>query len=191
MKLLHLLMRQSGGFIDYTNLAHLSELSRPTVKAHVEVMCIAHAVFLLLPFHGGGRREITQRPKCYTFDTGFVTFAKGWDSIREEDRGLLWEHLVLDTLRTGMDYRTIYYWRDKTGREVDFVMKGSGQQVDTVECKINPDRFDFNSLAVFRANYPEGRNYVVSPAVKAPYQQRFRKLVVRYCNVNHLPWLEM
>ena len=191
MKLLHLLMRQSGGFIDYTNLAHLSELSRPTVKAHVEVMSIAHAVFLLPPFHGGGRREITQRPKCYTFDTGFVTFAKGWDSIREEDRGLLWEHLVLDTLRTGMDYRTIYYWRDKSGREVDFVMKGSGQQVDTVECKINPDRFDFNSLAVFRANYPEGRNYVVSPAVKAPYQQRFRKLVVRYCNVNHLPWLEM
>ena len=191
MKLLHLLMRQSGGFIDYTNLAHLSELSRPTVKAHVEVMSIAHAVFLLPPFHGGGRREITQRPKCYTFDTGFVTFAKGWDSIREEDRGLLWEHLVLDTLRTGMDYRTIYYWRDKSGREVDFVMKGSGQQVDTVECKINPDRFDFNSLAVFRANYPEGRNYVVSPVVKTPYQQRFGKLVVRYCNVNHLPWLEM
>lgn len=191
MKLLHLLMRQSGGFIDYTNLAHLSELSRPTVKAHVEVMSIAHAVFLLQPFHGGGRREITQRPKCYTFDTGFVTFAKGWDSIREEDRGLLWEHLVLDTLRTGMDNRTIYYWRDKSGREVDFVMKGSGQQVDTVECKINPDRFDFNSLAVFRANYPEGRNYVVSPVVKTPYQQRFGKLVVRYCNVNHLPWLEM
>ena len=191
MKLLHLLMRQSGGFIDYTNLAQLSELSRPTVKAHVEVMCIAHAVFLLPPFHGGGRREITQRPKCYTFDTGFVTFAKGWDSIREEDRGLLWEHLVLDTLRTGMDYRTIYYWRDKSGREVDFVMKGSGQQVDTVECKINPDRFDFNSLAVFRANYPEGKNYVVSPVVKTPYQQRFGKLVVRYCNVNHLPWLEM
>ena len=190
MKLLHLLMRQSGGFIDYTNLAHLSELSRPTVKAHVEVMSIAHAVFLLPPFHGGVRREITQRPKCYTFDTGFVTFAKGWDSIREEDRGLLWEHLVLDTLRTGMDYRTIYYWRDKSGREVDFVMKGSGQQVDTIECKINPDRFDFNSLAVFRANYPEGRNYVVSPVVKTPYQQRFGKLVVRYCNVNHLPWLE-
>lgn len=67
LKLLHLLMRQSGGCIDFTNLSHLSELSRPTVKAHVEAMGIAHAVFLLPPYHGGGRREITQRPKCYTF----------------------------------------------------------------------------------------------------------------------------
>lgn len=190
MKLLHLLMRQSGGFIDYTNLAQLSELSRPTVKAHVEAMCAAHAVFLLPPFHGGGRREITQRPKCYAFDTGFVTFAKGWDSIREEDRGLLWEHLVLDTLRTSTENRTIYYWRDKTGREVDFVIKGNGRQVDAVECKINPDRFEPESLTVFRENYLEGKNYVVSPAVKTPYQQRFGKLMIRYCNVNHLPWLE-
>lgn len=190
MKLLHLLMRQSGGFIDYTNLAQLSELSRPTVKAHVEAMCAAHAVFLLPPFHGGGRREITQRPKCYAFDTGIVTFAKGWDSIREEDRGLLWEHLVLDTLRTSTENRTIYYWRDKTGREVDFVIKGNGRQVDAVECKINPDRFEPESLTVFRENYLEGKNYVVSPAVKTPYQQRFGKLMIRYCNVNHLPWLE-
>lgn len=190
MKLLHLLMRQSGGFIDYTNLAQLSELSRPTVKAHVEAMCAAHAVFLLPPFHGGGRREITQRPKCYAFDTGFVTFAKGWDSIREEDRGLLWEHLVLDTLRTGTENHTIYYWRDKTGREVDFVIKGNGRQVDAVECKINPDRFEPESLTVFRENYLEGKNYVVSPDVKTPYQQRFGKLMVRYCNVNHLPCLE-
>lgn len=190
MKLLHLLMRQSGGFVDYTNLAQLSALSRPTVKAHVEAMCAAHAVFLLPPFHGGGRREITQRPKCYAFDTGFVTFAKGWDSIREEDRGLLWEHLVLDTLRSSTENRTIYYWRDKTGREVDFVIKGNGRQVDAVECKINPDRFEPESLTVFREDYFEGRNYVVSPAVKTPYQQRFGKLMVRYCNVNHLPWLE-
>lgn len=190
MKLLHLLMRQSGGFIDYTNLAQLSELSRPTVKAHVEAMCAAHAVFLLPPFHGGGRREITQRPKCYAFDTGIVTFAKGWDSIREEDRGLLWEHLVLDTLRTSTENRTIYYWRDKTGREVDFVIKGNGRQVDAVECKINPDRFEPESLTVFRENYLEGKNYVVSPAVKTPYQQRFGKLMMRYCNANHLPWLE-
>lgn len=50
MKLLHLLLRQSGSLIDYTHLAQLSDLSRHTVKAHVEAMSIAHAVFLLPPF---------------------------------------------------------------------------------------------------------------------------------------------
>ena len=67
--------------MDYSNLAHLSDLSSHTVKAHIEAMSIAHAVFLVPPFQGGGHREITRRPKCYAFDTGFVTFIRGWESI--------------------------------------------------------------------------------------------------------------
>lgn len=176
MKLLYLLLRQSGSLMDYTNLAKLSDLSRQTVKAHVEAMSIAHAVFLLPPFHGGGRREITQRPKCYAFDTGFVTFVKGWDRIREEDRSLLWEHLVLDTLRTTFNDHDLFYWRDKSGREVDFVIKGGRRQSDTIECKINPDHFDPAHLTIFRSLYPEGKDYVLSPHIKSPYQRRYGKL---------------
>ncbi len=186
MKLLHLLLRQSGSLVDYTHLARLSDLSRHTVKAHVEAMSIAHAVFLLPPFQGGGRREITRRPKCYSFDTGFVTFVKGWDSIREDDRGLLWEHLVLDTLRTVVDDHHLHYWRDKSGREVDFVIKGGRRQTDAIECKINPDHFDPANLTVFRSLYPEGRNYVLSPNIKTSYQRRYGKLQVRFISVNQI-----
>ena len=183
MKLLQLLLRQSGSLLDYTSLARSSDLSRHTVKAHIEAMSIAHAVFLLPPFQGGGRREITRRPKGYAFDTGFVTFVKGWDSIREDDRGLLWEHLVLDILRTAVDDPNLFYWRDKSGREVDFVIKGSRQQADAMECKINPDRFDPTNLAVFRSLYPEGRNFVVSPNTKTAYQRRYGDLSVNFISI--------
>jgi predicted AAA+ superfamily ATPase len=186
MKLLHLLLRQSGGLLDYTHLARLSDLSRPTVKTHLEAMSIAHAVFLLPPFHGGGRREITQRPKCYCFDTGFITFAKGWDSIREEDRGLLWEHLVLDTLRTVFDDHDLFYWRDKSGREVDFVIKGGRQQSDAIECKIDPDHFDPAHLAIFRSSYLGGKNYVVSPNIKSSYERRYGKLKVDFISIRQI-----
>ena len=190
MKLLHLLLRQSGSLIDYTHLARLSDLSRHTVKAHVEAMSIAHAVFLLSPFQGGGRREITRRPKCYSFDTGFVTFVKGWDSIREDDRGLLWEHLVIDTLRTVVDDHRLHYWRDKSGREVDFVIKGGRRQADAIECKINPDHFDPANLTIFRSLYPGGRNYVLSPNIKTSYQRRYGKLQVRFISVNQISELK-
>lgn len=183
MKLLQLLLRQSGGLVDYTHLARLSDVSRPTVKAHMEAMSIAHAVFLLPPFHGGGRREFTRRPKSYAFDTGFVTFVRGWERIREDDRGLLWEHLVLDALRTALGDRSVLFWRDRSGREVDFVIQRQRQEVDAVECKMDPDRFDPKSLAVFRAQYPEGSNYVVSPAVPTPYARRHGGLLVTYCNL--------
>jgi len=180
LKLLQLLLRQSGGLLDYTQLAKLSGLSRPTVKAHIEAMRIAHALFVLPPFHGGGRREITRRPKCYAFDTGFVSYAKGWESIREEDRGLLWEHLVLDTLRSRIGDHRIYFWRDKSHREVDFVLKRTETEIDAIECKVDPDSFDPGHLAIFRSLYPTGKNLVISPRVKEPYQRRLRDLLIHY-----------
>lgn len=190
IKLLHLLLRQSGGFTDYSNLGKLSDLSRPTVKAHIEAMSITHAVFQVPPFHGGGRREITQRPKCYGFDTGFITFIKGWDSIRDDDRGLLWEHLTLDTLRTRINPSNLYYWRDKSGREIDFVVKGQDRHIHAIECKTNPDQLEPKSLVVFRSLYPEGENYIISPHIKAPYKRRTGELTINYCSLNNFSLIE-
>ena len=186
LALFRLLLRQSGGQIDYNRLAGLSELSRPTVKSHIEAMQAAHAVHLLPPFHGGGRREIVSRPKCYTFDTGFVTFERGWESIRDDDRGLLWEHLVLDTLRSRHPDEDIFYWRDKSRREVDFVVRRGQGRVDVVECKVNPDRLDTTAVETFRGLYPEGENFIVSPAVKTPYRIRRGGRVMTVCTTRDL-----
>lgn len=180
LKLLHVLMLQSGGLVDYTQLSRLCELSRPTVKAHVEAMSIAHAVYLLPPFYGGGKREITRQPKCYGFDTGFVTFVRGWESIREDDRGILWEHLVLDVLRVHEMSNSLYYWRDKSHREIDFIIKRPRNHVDTIECKINPDNFSPEALKVFREIYPDGKNFLISPNVPEPYHVRHSGHLVEY-----------
>lgn len=150
LSLFRLLLRWSGGQVDYSRLARLSELSRPTVKAHVEALQITHAIHLVRPFHGGGRREIVGRPKCYAFDTGFVTLEKGWDTIRDEDRGLLWEHLVLDALRFRYPDDGVFYWRDKAGREVDFVIPRARGRVDLVECKVDPGALSTAAVEAFR-----------------------------------------
>jgi len=57
---------------------------------------------------------------------------------------------VLDTLQTAMEpARTVSFWRDKSGREVDFVV-ARGRDVDAFECKIRPDRVDPRNLDAFR-----------------------------------------
>ncbi|RPJ76090.1 MAG: DUF4143 domain-containing protein, partial [Acidobacteria bacterium] len=101
------------------------------MKAYLEAMAVAQALMPVPPFHGGSRREIVKRPKVYGFDTGFVAFVRGWTAIRDEDRGPLWEHLVLDVLRARPAGGAVAYWRDKTGREVDFVLP-RGRVVDAV-----------------------------------------------------------
>ena len=173
LALFRLLLRQSGGLLNYTQMANsIESITRPTVISHVAAMQIAHAVHLLPPFHGGGRREIVNRPKCYAFDTGFVTFEKGWSSIRDDDRGILWEHLALDSLRFRYADDDIFYWQDKSHREIDFVVRKGSGRVDTFECKINPDKLNPASIQEFRKWYPNGENFIISPFVKQSYKIR-------------------
>lgn len=186
LHLLRLLMCQSGGLTDMVRLASESGLSRHTVRAHMEAMTVAHAIFPVPPFHGGGRREITHRPKTYAFDTGFVTHQRGWETIRDDDRGLLWEHLVLDALRAAGAGRRIHYWRDKSGRELDFVLPHRGTRVDVVECKTDAERFQGRHLAHFRSMYPEGRNLVVTPTADESYTRRSGELLLEFCGIDDI-----
>jgi predicted AAA+ superfamily ATPase len=178
LNLFRLMLRQSGGLADYSALSRECDISRTTVKAYLEAMSIAYALIPLPPFHGGGRREIIRRPKVYGFDTGFVTYARGWTEIRSDDCGILWEHLVLDILRAATGGEGLQYWRDKSGRELDFVLR-RGRDVDVFECKLNPDRFEPDCLSVFRMSYPDGRNYLICPDVKVPYERRVNGLTVK------------
>lgn len=186
LNLMKLLLYQSGGLVDVTKLASESGISRPTVKAHMEAMTVAHAIFPVMPFHGGGRREIVRRPKIYAFDTGFVTFVRGWNSLREEDRGGLWEHLVLDTLRAAGLTHHLGYWRDKSDCEINFVLRRERDFVDTVECKIDPSRFNQENLEKFRKLYPRGNNWLVSPRVDSIFTRRFKNMEVRFISPHHI-----
>ena len=170
--LFRLLLLRSGGQMDVSQLASLAELSRPTVKAHVDAMQVAHTMRLLRPFHGGGKQEIVSRPKCYAFDTGFVTFERGWNELREDDMGLLWEHLVLDALLMRFADEDVLYWQDKAKREIDFVVRRAAGRIDVVECKLNPDKLNPAPVRAFRSRYPDGENHIASPFASEPYRIR-------------------
>ena len=178
LNLFRLILRTSRGLVDYSQLSRECDLSQPTVKSYLEALTISLAIYPVRPFHGGGRRELVKRPKVYGFDTGFVTYVRGWNEIREKDRGWLWKHLVLDCLRARTGREGFFLWRDKSGREIGFVIP-RGEEVDAYECKINPERFDSESLRAFRQLYPRGRNFVVCPGNTEAYEWRSKGLIIR------------
>ncbi len=184
--LFRLLCLRSGGQLDITDLASEAEISRPTVHSYLDAMEISNAIFRIPPFHGGGHREITRQRRVYAFDTGIIAHVRGWESIRESDRGHLWEHLVLDELRDNFSARCLHYWRDKSQREIDFVIDRPEGEVDAIEAKVNPDAFNVKSLTVFREHYPEGRNVLMCPFVDTPYAIRRGELTVTVCGTQHI-----
>ena len=180
------LMRQSGGLFEPSKVSREVGVGRPTVASHVLAMETTHALTLVRPFFGGGSKEITKMPKCYGFDTGFVSFCRGWTPLRREDMGLLWEHVVLESLQACLPYESILYWRDTAGREVDFIVARGRDKVDAVECKWSPSDLDPAALIALRSRYPAGRNYLVCPSVERPSTRRFKSLEVFACGLKAL-----
>jgi len=177
LRVLHLVMRQSGGLLDVSKLAAAGEVSRPTVMHWLDIYEITHAIHTLRPFSGGGRREIVAQPKVYGFDTGLICHARGWDHLRPDDCGGLWEHLVLESLIAHGTLR-VHYWRDKQHREVDFVVPRRGGAIDAIECKWRVTSLDGRGLKAFREHYPKGRNFIVAPIHGEPYERQVAGLTV-------------
>ena len=179
-------LRQSGGQLETTKTASALGISRATVESHLQALEVTQALTLVRPFHGGGQGEIVRQPKGYAFDTGFVSFARGWDPLRPADRGLLWEHLVVEAFQAQWPGEPVRYWRDKAGREVDFVRPRGRDTVDAYECKWSADEFDPAALKIFREYYPKGDNYLLSPITGRSYVKRAQGLELRVCGLEAL-----
>ena len=165
LRLCELLLRQSGELCSVTNLAKHTGVTRPTIMNWLEALETTHFVHLLRPFHGGGRREVLAQPKVYAFDTGFVCHTRGWAQLRPEDCGQLLEHLTLDTIRAANPSQTIHFWRDKNGKEIDFVFNDAGHGITAIECKWTRNRHNSKNLDTFRSYYPR---FVSCPRRFAP-----------------------
>ena len=113
MKFAELIFAQSGGLFEAQAFAAPCEVSRTTVQNYLSILETTLLATVLRPYHGGGAAEIRTQPKVYGFDTGFVAYHRGWDSLRDEDRGQLLEHLVLGEIAARFGVSRLHYWRDK------------------------------------------------------------------------------
>lgn len=122
----------------------------------------------------------------YGFDTGFVSYYSGWQELRPDDLGILWEHYVLNELHAQLRSRAIRYWRDKNGHEVDFVMAQRGADPIVIECKWKRGSFDSRGVAAFRRHYPQGRNFVVAADVTRRAKRDYAGLDVEFVSLSQL-----
>lgn len=176
------LLKQSGSQFEITRTASELKISRPTVADYLRALEMTHAVTMVRPFHGMGQKEIIKMPKIYGFDTGFISFSRGWDPLRQDDYEPLWEHMVLEYLQFYAYKYQIQYWRLSDGREIDFVITRGRDAVDAIECKWNVEHFDPAGLKLFRTLYPSGHNYIICPMLEEGYSKQIANMNVYVCN---------
>lgn len=183
LKLIELILMQSGGIFDATRFAKICEVSRPTISNYLSVLQATHVVHIIRPFSTRKANEIVAAPKIYGFDTGFICYFKGWNSLRPDDMGFLWEHFVLNEMHSQMQNREIHYWRDKQGHEIDFILKMRNKKPIAIECKWSESGFEPKNLVSFRNRYPGGTNFVVCHDVDTAHSRKIKNIDVTFINL--------
>jgi predicted AAA+ superfamily ATPase len=181
-----LLMRQSGGIFEATRFARPCEVSRATISNYLRALEETYIVQVLRPFSSGRATEIIAAPKVYGFDTGFVTYHRGFKELRSEDLGLLWEHFVLNELQARLQTRKILYWRDKRGHEVDLIISRRGGALVAIECKWSEGDFDPSNLEAFHRQYPRASSYLVAQDIERVRRRAYGELEVAFVPLSAL-----
>jgi predicted AAA+ superfamily ATPase len=179
-KFFELLMAQSGGIFEATGFAKPCEVSRATIQNYLKVLEATYVVNVLRPFSHHRATEIVAAPKVYAFDTGFFCYFRGWQQLRRDDMGVLWEHFVLNEIQAHTQSRGICYWRDKRGHEVDLVIPRRGRSCIVVECKWKTGEDAFPGLEAFLRQYPDSEAYVVSHDAPRSFTRSLRGKKVHF-----------
>jgi predicted AAA+ superfamily ATPase len=185
-RFVELVLAQSGGIFEATRFARPCEVSRTTISKYLSVLEETFVAHVIRPFSSHRPTEIVTAPKVYGFDTGFICYHRGWNELRPEEYGILWEHLVLNEMQAAFQTRKINYWRDKRGHEVDFVLFRPRRSPIAIECKWSADDFDPRNLYAFRRQYPSGENYVVARDINKGFGRKYRDIKVLFVSISDL-----
>lgn len=153
-----------GAVLNISDVALDCQIERKTVEGYVSILEDLLLAFRIPIFTKRAKRNLSSHPKFYYFDAGVfrsVRPAGPLDAPQEIDGAAL-EGLVAQHLRAWISYRgdssTLYFWRTKTGNEVDFIVYGQ-DTFCAIEVK-NTEKIHakmLNGLLAFKKDYHEAQ----------------------------------
>lgn len=151
-----------GSVLSASEIARESAVKRSTIDGYFAILRDMLVTERLPVFSKRAKRVLSAHEKFYFFDAGvFRTLRpKGpLDNPNELD-GVCLEGLVFQHLKAWADYSeeevSLYFWRTKSGIEVDFVLYGeNGFFAFEIKNATNFSHSDLSGLREFKKDYPE------------------------------------
>ena len=164
---------RNGQIINFTSIGNDCGISDNTVREWISLLCASFIIILTRAHHKNFNKRLTKMPKLYFTDPGLAAYLAGIQDIDQVKfhpmKGGLFESLIISEM---LKYRfnrskenNLYYWRDKSGHEIDCIIDTGEENPVPVEIKagrtVNDDYFKnisyWNNLS---GNEPE-RSFVV------------------------------
>ena len=150
--------------LNLANVARESQVKRRTVASYMEILEDLLLAFRVPVFTRRAKRATVSHPKFFFFDAGVYRSLRPRGPLDrpEEIEGAALEGLVAQHLRAWIAYSPgdfeLFYWRTRSGVEVDFVVYGSdGLWALEVKNTATVRPSDLRGLRSFRKDYPEAQ----------------------------------
>ena len=142
-RLLSATASQTARLFNLSNLASPFQLSRPTIKAYIEILERIFLVERLPPWHRNKLRRLIKTPKLHVVDTGLAAAVLGLSAKAiHADRtllGQLLESFVFQELRKQASWQDtptrFSHFRDRDDFEVDIVLERDSGSLCGIEVK--------------------------------------------------------
>lgn len=134
-KLLRMCAGRTGQILNMTSLANDCGIDQKTVASWLGILQSSYIIYLLQPYYNNYNKRIMKTPKLYFYDTGMVCSLLGIKNAEQiathAAKGALFENLMVSELLKEIfnegERDNLFYWRDKTGNEVDILMEKAGK----------------------------------------------------------------
>ncbi len=161
-RFLEIMSFSHGQVLNYSEIARECQVKRHLVEEYTDILEDLLIAYKIGPFLKRAKRIMIKSSKFYYFDSSvFHTLRpKGLLDLPSETGGAALEGIVLHHLLAWIEYGkrrgTVYFWRTKSGNEVDFVVYGD---TDFFGIEVKHTKFirkkDLNGLKAFKEDYPE------------------------------------
>lgn len=141
-KFVNLLAHHTGQLVNYNHLSKEVGVDVKTIQSWISILEAKFIVFTLKPWHNNFTKRLVKSPKLYFYDSGIPAFllgiTNGDDLITSNYKGALFENYaiteIIKLLRNQGDNRSLYFWRDSNGNEIDLIIE-RGKNVQLIEIK--------------------------------------------------------
>ena len=167
-KVVEILMSWSGKYMDIAGICGGLTITRSTLETYINLL---EAIYL---FEEAPAWIVTdydrvgKRSRIYAGDTGLMASVLNWrmdEVVLDSDKsGKIIETLVFNELSAQIDMKYGYslsQYRDRTGREIDFLVENDRGAILGVEVKAGSavSKNDFKHLTWFRTNLVKDRKF--------------------------------
>lgn len=181
---------ESGKISNFQKLTQDIGVTNPTIREYYQILVdclVAEQVDALTISHT--RKKLIKSPKFLIYDLGVRRIAAGeGPDIPSKYMGDLFEQWVglelLRLLRMKPKKSSLYYWRDQSGAEVDWVLEAESKYTPIeVKWTKDPSFRDARHLQTFIKEYPNcSKGFVVC---RIPRRQKLSE------DITAVPWTEL